>query len=103
MSEAIVVAVIAAIPGVLGAVLGYLNRRSIKRETDTGDSLTIGRLVERLDRKVDRLIESIGDLRERVARLEGRVVGPLPLPTGRSDPERGAPRQLDPGRSANGG
>ncbi len=81
MTKAIVIAVIAATPGVLGAVLGYLNSRSIRRQTATENAVPLGRLLEQLDRKVDRLTDNVVDLRERVARLEGRAVGQLSVST----------------------
>jgi hypothetical protein len=88
MSKAIMVAVIAATPGILGAVLGYLNSRAIRRQTATENAVPLGRLLEQLDRKVDRLTDSVVDLRERAARLEGQVAGPyLPLPTGEPEPQ----------------
>jgi hypothetical protein len=81
MTEAVIVAAIAATPGVLGAVLGYLNNRSLRRQTATAAAVPLGRLLEQLDRKVDRLGDGIVDLRERVARLEGRALSsPLPSP-----------------------
>jgi len=81
VTKAIVIAVIAATPGVLGAVLGYLNSRSIRRQTATENAVPLGRLLEQLDRKVDRLTDNVVDLRERVARLEGRAVGQLSVST----------------------
>ena len=87
MTKAIVIAVIAATPGVLGAVLGYLNSRSIRRQTATENAVPLGRLLEQLDRKVDRLTDNVVDLRERVARLEGRAAGPhFPVPAARPEP-----------------
>ena len=86
MTKAIVVALIAATPGVVGAVLGYLNSRSIRRQTATENAVPLGRLLEQLDRKVDRLTDNVGGLRERVARLEGQASGPqFPVPAGRPD------------------
>jgi len=87
MTKAIVVAIIAATPGVLGAVLGYLNTRTLRRQTATENAVPIGRLLEQLDKKVDRLTDSVVDLRERVARLEGRASGPpFHIPAGQLDP-----------------
>lgn len=86
MTEAVIVAAIAATPGVLGAVLGYLNNRSLRRQTATAAAVPLGRLLEQLDRKVDRLADGMVDLRERLARLEGRAPVPPRLPAAR--PER---------------
>jgi len=86
MTEAIIVAAIAATPGVLGAVLGYLNNRSLRRQTATAAAVPLGRLLEELDRKVDRLADGIVDLRERVARLEGRALGSPLVPS--AEPKR---------------
>jgi hypothetical protein len=71
MTKAIVVALIAATPGVLGAVLGYFNARALRRQTKTESAVPIGRLLEQLDGKMDRLTDHVTNLRERVARLEG--------------------------------
>jgi hypothetical protein len=76
MTKAVAVALIAATPGVLGAVLGYLNARTLRRQTKTENAVPIGRLLEQLDGKVDRLTDHMTDLRERVARLEGHASGP---------------------------
>jgi hypothetical protein len=76
VTKAIIVALIAATPGVLGTILGYLNSRSIRRQTATDNAVPLGRLLEQLDRKVDRLTDHVVDLRERVARLEGATPGP---------------------------
>ncbi len=81
MTKAVLVAVIAATPGVLGSILGYLNARAIRRQTATENSVPLGRLLEQVDRKVDRLTDNVVDLRERVAHLEGRAAGPLSLST----------------------
>ncbi len=87
MTTAVVVALIAATPGVLGAILGYLNSRSLRRQTATENAVPLGRLLEQMDRKVDRLTDSLADLRERVARLEGGAAGHRsPIHTGGSDP-----------------
>ncbi len=87
MTVAIIVALIAATPGVLGAVLGYLNARALRRQTATENSVPLGRLLEQVDRKVDRLTDSLADLRERVARLEGGAAGQrFPIHTGGRDP-----------------
>jgi len=87
VTKAIVVAAIAAIPGILGAIVGYLNSRSIRRQTATENAVPLGRLLEQLDRKVDRLTDNVVDLRERVARLEGRTAAPhLPVPAARPEP-----------------
>jgi len=79
VTKAVLVAVIAATPGVLGSILGYLNARAIRRQTATENSVPLGRLLEQVDRKVDRLTDNVVDLRERVAHLEGRAAGPLSL------------------------
>jgi hypothetical protein len=71
VTTAIIVALIAATPGVLGAILGYLNARAIRRQTATENAVPLGRLLEQVDRKVDRLTDNVVDLRERMARLEG--------------------------------
>lgn len=78
MTEAVIIASIAATPGVLAAALRYFNNRSLRRQTATAKAVPLGRLLEQLDRKVDRLGDGLTDLRERVARLEG-ALGPPPV------------------------
>jgi len=68
----IVIALIAALPPTLAAVLGYLaSIRSIRRSVGATPGMPLSRALERLDAKVDRLIEGQAVVRERLARLEG--------------------------------
>ncbi len=73
MTDAIVVATIAAAPGLVGAVLNHLNHRALRKQTDTGQGVPMGRLLDQLDRKIDKLSDNVVDVRERVARLEGEA------------------------------
>jgi len=72
MSDAATVAVIAAVPPTLAAVLGYLSNRSVRRAIATSDELPIGALVERIEARVEHLDGKLTDVGRRVARLEGR-------------------------------
>lgn len=66
------VAVIAATPPTVAAVLGYLcNRRSIRRSLGNSPDVPLSKIVRRVEEKVDRLIEGQTAIRERLARLEG--------------------------------
>jgi len=68
----IVIALIAAVPPTLAAVLGYVaSIRSIRRSVGATPGMPLARALERLDAKVDRLIEGQAAVRERLARLEG--------------------------------
>lgn len=78
MKSAVVVAVIAAFPPTLAAVLVYLaNSRSLRRTVGESDGLPLARVVERLDEKLDQVKEALGDVSERVAHLEGASVLPM--------------------------
>ena len=72
MKAGIVIALIAAVPPTLAAVLGYVaSIRSIRRSVGATPGMPLARALERLDAKVDRLIEGQAAVRERLARLEG--------------------------------
>ena len=79
MSEQVVVALIAAVPPCLAAILGYLaTKRAITRSVGTRRGVSLARLLGRLDSKIDRvhaevrqLSDGQADLGERLARLEG--------------------------------
>ena len=72
MSDVIVVATIAAGPPTLAAILGYLaNNRSLKRTVGDPQGVPLTTIVERLDVKVDKLVDGQASIRERLARLEG--------------------------------
>ncbi|MFP5224481.1 MAG: hypothetical protein ACLGH3_02815 [Actinomycetota bacterium] len=72
MKAGIVIALIAAFPSTLAAVLGYLaSIRSIRRSVGATPGMPLSRALERLDAEVDRLIEGQAVVRERLARLEG--------------------------------
>lgn len=72
MSSEVWVAMIASVPPTLAAVLGYLgNRRSIRRSVGNSPGVPLSKLIQRLDDKVDRLVDGQAITRERLARLEG--------------------------------
>lgn len=71
MKATIIVAVIAAFPPTLAAVLGFLsNRRSIRRTVGEPVGVPLVDIVVRLESKIDRVLEAQADARERLARLE---------------------------------
>lgn len=84
MSEAVTVALIAAVPPSAAAVLGYLaNRRSLKRSVGVRPGVPLTRVldrveakIDRIDDKVDRLAEGQAAVRERLARIEAGQQGP---------------------------
>ena len=78
MRGAVLVALIAAAPPTVGAVLTYLQARSARREAAeqraaaTDRTLEVlGGAIERLQQTTDRVEGAVSDLRERVGRLEG--------------------------------
>lgn len=72
MKLAVIVAIIAAFPPTLAAVLGYLaNSRSIRRSVGAPPGVPLARVVERIEDKIDRLSEGQAAIRERLARIEG--------------------------------
>lgn len=72
MRITVLVAIIAAFPPTLAALLGYLaNSRSIRRSIGAPPGVPLARIVERLEGKVDGLAEGQAAIRERLARLEG--------------------------------
>lgn len=74
MSQELLVAVVAAVPPTLAALLGYLgNRRSIRRSVGNSPGVPLTKVVARIESKVDKLVEGQAQIRERVARLEGRT------------------------------
>lgn len=78
MKEALIVAVVAAWPPTLAAVLTFLAARSSDRRAAdervavVAQSIdTLGTAVARVDDAVERVEAGVVELRERVARLEG--------------------------------
>lgn len=79
MSSEIAIAVIAAVPPTLAAILGFLaNRRSLRRSVGSNPGVPLASVmqrtetkIDRIDAKVDRLAEGQAQVRERLARLEG--------------------------------
>lgn len=88
VSEGVVIALIAATPPGIAAVLGYLaNRRSLRRSVGGPPGVPLIRVVERveakvdrIDAKLDRLTESQAQVREQVARVEGQGTAPWSKP-----------------------
>lgn len=82
MSEGIVIALIAATPPSIAAILGYLaNRRSLRRSVGTSPGVPLTKVLERLETrfegrfdrveaKLDRAADQQVRMRERIARLE---------------------------------
>lgn len=79
MNVEIAVAVVAACPPTLAAVLAFLQSRSVRRQVATKGEAPIGAVVERLERRVERMDEELSGLVDRLAHLEGREVLPQRL------------------------
>jgi len=85
MSDAISAAVIAALASVMGSLLTFIvGIRSVRRSVSTSNGEPLGRVLEarldRVDRRVDALDRSIGEVREWLAFREGRERPPLWTP-----------------------
>ena len=79
MRTEVLLALIAAVPPTLAAVLAFLSSRSVRRSIATPGQVPIGPLVERLQGQVDHIERSIEDIANRLAHLEGREVFPIEL------------------------
>lgn len=87
MSDAISATVIAAFASVIGSLLTFIvGIRSVRRSVSTSNGEPLGRVLEarldRVDRRVDALDRSIGEVREWLAFREGRERPPLWTPRG---------------------
>ena len=87
MSDAISAAVIAAFASLIGSLLTFIvGIRSVRRSVSTSNGEPLGRVLEarldRVDRRVDALDRSIGEVREWLAFREGRERPPLWTPQG---------------------
>jgi hypothetical protein len=87
MSDAISAAAIAASASVIGSLLTFIvGLRSIRRSVSTSNGEPLGRVLEarldRVDRRVEALDRSIGEVREWLAFHEGRERPPLWTPRG---------------------
>lgn len=72
MAPEILIAAIAAVPPTLAALLGYLgNRRAIRRSVGNSPTIPLSKVIERMETKIDHLVEGQTAIRERLARLEG--------------------------------
>ena len=88
MSETVAAALIGAGGSVIGSVLTYLvGIRSVRRSVGTSNGAPLGRLLEarldRVDRRLDAVDQSVGEVREWLALREGRERQPLWTPGGR--------------------
>lgn len=79
MSDAVVVALVAAVPPTLAAVLAFLQSRSVRRQVTTRGEAPIGLMVERLERRVEGLDQAVAGIADRLAHLEGREILPRRL------------------------
>jgi hypothetical protein len=78
MSEAVASAIIAAAASVTGSILAFIVAlRSLRRSVSSSDGVPIGRFVETriggLERRLDRVEESLSELREFLAYQHGRT------------------------------
>ena len=85
MSDVIGAALIAAVSSVVGSVLTFIvGIRSVKRSVSTSNGEPLGHVIEtrldRLERRLDGLDHSIGEVREWLAFREGRERPPFWTP-----------------------
>ena len=96
MSESVASALIAAGASVTGSILAFIVAlRSLRRFVSSSDGVPIGRFVETrlggVERRLERIEESLSEIRELLAYERGRVVGSLWSP-------EGPPRAAEAGR-----
>jgi len=89
MSDVIGAAVAAAVASVIGSVLTFVvGIRSIRRSVSTANGEPLGRVLEarldRVERRLDGMDRSIGEVREWLAFREGRDRPPFWTPRGAS-------------------
>lgn len=89
MSDVLAAALIAAVSSMIGSVLTFIvGIRSIRRSVSTSNGEPLGRVLEtrldRVERRLDGMEQSVGDVREWLAFREGRERPPLWLPRGAS-------------------
>lgn len=85
MSDILVAALIAGFASVIGSVLTFIvGIRSVRRSVSTSNGAPLGRLLEarldRVERRLDGMERSLGDVREWLAFREGRERPPLWTP-----------------------
>ena len=89
MSDMVAAAIVAAVASMFGSVLTFVvGIRSLRRSVSTSNGEPLGRVIEtrldRLERRLDGLDHSVGEVREWLAFREGRERPPLWLPRGAS-------------------
>lgn len=87
MNDILAAALIAAFASVIGSVLTFIvGIRSIRRSVSTSNGEPLGRVLEarldRVERRLDGMQRSIGDVREWLSFREGRERPPLWSPRG---------------------
>ena len=85
MSDVLAAALIAAFSSVIGSVLTFIvGIRSVRRALSTTNGKPLGRVLEarldRVERRLDGMERSIGDVREWLSFREGRERPPLWTP-----------------------
>lgn len=85
MSNVLAASLIAAFSSVIGSVLTFIvGIRSVRRSVSTSNGEPLGRVLEarldRVERRLDEMERSIGDVREWLAFREGRERPPLWTP-----------------------
>ena len=91
MSEAMASALIAAAASVTGSILAFIvAMRSLRRSVSSSDGVPIGRFVETrlggVERRLERLEESLSEIRELLAYEWGRTAGSLWSPATPAEP-----------------
>jgi hypothetical protein len=94
MSETVASALIAAGASVTGSVLAFVVAlRSLRRSISSSDGVPIGRFVESrmggVERRLERIEESLSEVREFLAYQRGRATGALWSPPSHPRTEEG--------------
>jgi len=90
MSEAVTAALVAAGASVAGSILAFIvGMRSLRRSVSSSDGVPIGKFVETrlggVERRLERIEESLSEVRELLAYQRGRAASSLWSP---EDPTR---------------
>jgi len=85
MSEALASALIAAAASVTGSILIFIvGMRSLRRSVSSSDGVPIGKFVETrlggVERRLERIEESLSEVREHLAYQQGRTASSLRSP-----------------------
>ena len=81
MSDTVAAALIAASASVLGSLVTFVvGIRSLRRSVSTSAGVPVGRVLEQVERRLDRVEAALAEVREWLAFREGRDRPPIWTP-----------------------